>query len=151
MSDDVARERMDVRLRPSAPADIDGLAELRAEVLRADLERLGRFDEHRVRQRMRDGFRPEWTRIVVLDGLDVGSITARPDGATRWIEHFYLTPRAQGAGVGGTVLRTVLAEPVSGVTRLNVLRGSAARRLYERHGFRVDSEDEIDVFMTWSG
>jgi len=31
--------------------------------------------------------------------------------------------------------------------RLNVLRGSPARRLYERHGFTVEAEDEVDVFM----
>jgi hypothetical protein len=30
---------------------------------------------------------------------------------------------------------------------LNVLQGSAARRLYERHGFVLESEDPVDVFM----
>lgn len=30
---------------------------------------------------------------------------------------------------------------------LNVLQGSAARRLYERHGFVVEAQDPIDVFM----
>jgi len=31
--------------------------------------------------------------------------------------------------------------------RLNVLQGSRARRLYERHGFTLESEDPVDVFM----
>jgi hypothetical protein len=31
--------------------------------------------------------------------------------------------------------------------RLNVLQGSAARRLYERHGFVLETQDPIDVFM----
>ena len=31
--------------------------------------------------------------------------------------------------------------------RLNVLQASAARRLYERHGFVLESEDAVDVFM----
>ena len=31
--------------------------------------------------------------------------------------------------------------------RLNVLQGSAARRLYERHGFTVTASDPVDVFM----
>jgi hypothetical protein len=30
---------------------------------------------------------------------------------------------------------------------LNVLRGSRARRLYERHGFGVETEDPVDVLM----
>lgn len=31
--------------------------------------------------------------------------------------------------------------------RLNVPKGSVARRLYERHGFAVESEDAVDVFV----
>jgi len=31
--------------------------------------------------------------------------------------------------------------------RLNVLQGSPARRLYERHGFTLETEDPVDVFM----
>lgn len=139
---------MDVTLRPADPADIEWLVELRAAVLRADLERLGRFDDHRVRERMRAGFRPEWTRIIVVAGTDAGCITTRPDGATRWIEHFYVPASLQGRGIGSTVLRTVIAEPHDGPTRLNVLQGSAARRLYERHGFTLDSEDDVDVWLS---
>jgi len=138
---------MQIRLRPSVPSDIVWLVELRAHVLRADLERLGRYDETRVRERMRSGFRPELTRIIVVDGADAGSITVRPEGNERWIEHFYLASALQGHGVGREVLARVLAEPHDGPTRLNVLQGSPARRLYERAGFVLDSEDEIDVFL----
>jgi GNAT superfamily N-acetyltransferase len=139
---------MDLSLRPAVPADIEWLVELRADVLRADLERLGRFDEDRVRERMRAAFRPEWTRVIVIDGTDAGCITSRPADGERWIEHFYLPASVQGQGIGGSVLRIVLAEPHTGPTRLNVLRGSAARRLYERHGFILDSEDDVDLYLT---
>lgn len=139
---------MAVTLRPSVAEDIDWLVELRAEVLRTDLKRLGRYDEQRVRDRMRAAFRPEWTRIIVDSLEDVGSISTRPEGSVRWIEHFYLIAARQGRGLGGEVLRAVLAEPWAGLTRLNVLQGSPARRLYERSGFVTDSEDDVDVFMT---
>ena len=33
------------------------------------------------------------------------------------------------------------------IVRLNVLQGSAARRLYERHGFVVEAQDPIDLFL----
>ena len=68
----------------------------------------------------------------------------------RRLEHFYLGPHHQGAGIGTAVLRALLAEQdrAGVVVRLNVLRGSPARRLYERHGFTVDTEDPVDVFMT---
>ncbi len=137
-----------MELRPAKTTDIDWLVELRAQVLQADLERLGRFDSHRVRQRMRDGYRPESTRIIVVDGEDVGSIAVREEPDARWIEHFYLAPSVQSRGIGTTAVTLVLAERDPRALRLNVLQGSPARRLYERHGFTVDSEDDVDVWMT---
>ncbi|MFK4090291.1 GNAT family N-acetyltransferase [Kribbella sp. NPDC020789] len=135
------------RLRPATPADVEPLAELRAVVLRPDLERLGRYDDRRVRQRLRDGFDPSHTWIIEADGVFAGSIALRPAGDGPWLEHFYLDPSLQGRGLGSAVLRHVL-DTHDGPVRLNVLQGSPARRLYERHGFVVDSEDAVDIFMT---
>lgn len=136
-------------LRPASAADIEVIAELRAAVMRADLERLGRYDEHRVRQRLRDSFSPQHTSIIMIDRDLAGCVTVRPDEGRQWLEHFYLAPHRQGRGLGSAVLRTVLerTDAQGMAVGLNVLRGSAARRLYERHGFVVESQDPIDVFM----
>ncbi|MER6129607.1 GNAT family N-acetyltransferase [Streptomyces sp. NPDC001795] len=136
-------------LRSAVAADIEAIAELRATVMRADLERLGRYDEHRVRQRLRDSFSPQHTSIIVMDRELVGCVTIRPAEGRQWLEHFYLAPHHQGQGLGSAVLRTVLeGTDAQGMTvGLNVLQGSAARRLYERHGFVVEAQDPIDVFM----
>ncbi|MFJ8632258.1 GNAT family N-acetyltransferase [Streptomyces sp. NPDC093568] len=136
-------------LRPASATDVEAVAELRAVVLRSDLERLGRYDARRVRQRLRDGFDPDHTWVIEVDGAFAGCVALRPAEDCHWLEHFYLAPRLQGSGIGSGVLRELLgrcdrhAVPV----RLNVLRGSPARRLYERHGFRVQAEDPVDVFM----
>jgi GNAT superfamily N-acetyltransferase len=73
----------------------------------------------------------------------------RPAGDVHWLEHFYLAPPVQGSGIGGAVLRGLLegCDRRGLVVRLQVLQGSPARRLYERHGFRVETEDPVDVFM----
>lgn len=136
-------------LRPAVIEDIEVIAELRAAVMRPDLERLGRYDEHRVRQRFRDSFSAQHTSIIVVDGELAGCITIRPAEGRLWLEHFYLAPRLQGRGLGSAVLRTALEEAdTQGATvALNVLQGSDARRLYERHGFVLESEDPVDVFM----
>ncbi|MFI9757123.1 GNAT family N-acetyltransferase [Streptomyces sp. NPDC051963] len=136
-------------LRPAQPADVEAIAELRATVMRTDLERLGRFDEHRVRQRLRDSFSPQHTSIIVAEGAFAGCVTVRPADDGRWLEHFYLAPGLQGRGLGSAVLRTLLEQIDADrmLVRLNVLRGSAARRLYERHGFTVETQDPIDVYM----
>ena len=136
-------------LRPAVAADVDVIAELRATVLRADLERLGRFDERRVRQRLRDSFSAPHTSIVMVGDEFAGSVAVRPADGRHRLEHFYLVPDHQGRGLGSAVLRTVLArtDALRVTVGLNVLRGSAARRLYERHGFVVEAEDPVDVFM----
>jgi GNAT superfamily N-acetyltransferase len=136
-------------LRAAGADDVEVIAELRAVVMRPDLERLGRFDEHRVRQRLRDAFSPQHTEVILAEGTFAGCVTVRPDGDGRWLEHFYLAPALQGRGLGSTVLRTLLRRTdAEGVpVRLNVLQGSSAQRLYERHGFTVDTEDPVDVFM----
>ncbi|MFF0339535.1 GNAT family N-acetyltransferase [Kribbella sp. NPDC004875] len=137
---------MNWTLRPATAADLEDLVEIRAVVMRPDLERLGRYDAVRVRQRMRDAFVPEHTRIIEVDGELAGSITLRPADDRQWLEHFYLAPAHQGRGLGTAVLTSVL-ESADATVGLNVLQGSPARTLYERHGFVVESEDPVDVFM----
>lgn len=136
-------------LRSAVAADIEVIAELRATVMRADLERLGRYDEHRVRQRLRDSFSTQHTSVIMIDRELAGCVTVRPAGGRQRLEHFYLAPHRHGRGLGSAVLRTVLDRTdAHGMTVvLNVLQGSAARRLYERHGFAVEAQDPIDVFM----
>ena len=136
-------------LRSAEPADLEAIVELRAVVMRPDLVRLGRFDEHRVRQRLRDGYSPQHTSVIVVDGAFAGSVAVRPAEDGRWLEHFYLAPELQGRGLGSAVLRTLLqdSDAEGAVVRLNVLQGSPAQRLYERHGFAVESQDPVDVFM----
>jgi GNAT superfamily N-acetyltransferase len=140
---------MEWAMRPAELADVDAIAELRAVVMRPDLERLGRFDEHRVRQRLRDSFSPQHTSVILADGAFGGCVTLRPAEDGQWLEHFYLAPGIQGRGLGSAVLRTLLDRTdADGVlVRLNVLLGSAARRLYERHGFAVEVQDPIDIYM----
>ncbi|UVJ39280.1 GNAT family N-acetyltransferase [Arthrobacter sp. CJ23] len=134
--------------RPALPDDAAWIAELRAVVMRPDLERLGRWDPVRVRERFLASFQPEHSLVIVVDGRDAGLIAARPEEDATWIEHFYLGPEFQGRGIGAAALRHAMATTQDGRPfRLNVLQGSAARRLYERHGFVLESEDPVDVFM----
>jgi len=137
------------RIRAASAADVEPVAELRAVVMRADLERLGRFDEQRVRQRFRDAFVAAHTQVIEVDGVFAGCVALRPAEDAHWLEHFYLAPHLHGRGTGSAVLRHLLdpCDRDGRRVRLNVLQGSPARRLYERHGFTLESEDAVDVFM----
>ncbi|MFD8754277.1 GNAT family N-acetyltransferase [Kitasatospora sp. NPDC059577] len=137
-------------LVPAASDDLARITDLKDQVMRADLERLGRWDPDRSRRRVADAFSTRWTSVLLVEGAFAGSVTVRPDGkGGRHLELFYLAPHLQGRGLGTAVLRRLLAdadaarEPV----RLTVLRGSAARRFYERHGFTVVDEDPVDVHL----
>jgi len=139
----------DWEMRPASVADVEAVAELRAVVMRPDLERLGRYDEQRVRQRLRDEFAPAHTWVIEVGGAFAGCVALRPAADAHWLQHFYLAPHLQGSGVGAAVLRGLLeqCDRDGAVVRLNVLQGSPARRLYERYGFTVETEDPVDVFM----
>lgn len=139
-----------VTYRQSENYDVETIANLRAIVLRNDLTRLGRFDEEKVRQRFRNAFDPVHTWIIEVDSSLVGCIAFKPTLDGYLLEHFYIHPNYQGKGVGSQVLKNMLEQKhVKGKrVTLNVLQGSSARRLYERFGFKVESEDLIDVYMS---
>ncbi|NUS04034.1 MAG: GNAT family N-acetyltransferase, partial [Nonomuraea sp.] len=60
-----------------------------------------------------------------------------------------LDPDLKGRGIGSAVLGLLMerCDREQAAVRLQVLRGSPARRLYERHGFTAETEDEVDVYM----
>src|SRR6476659_10647899 len=82
-------------LRPSLPSDASWIAELRAQVMRPDLERLGRWDPVHVRERFVTGFHPAHTFVIEVEASAVGVIAVRPESDEKWIEHFYLAPEYQ--------------------------------------------------------
>jgi hypothetical protein len=90
---------MNWRLRPATPTDLEDLVEIRAVVMRPDLERLGRYDAHRVRQRLRDSYVPEHTRILEVGGELAGSIAVRPTIGGGWSTSTW--PRAIRAKASG--------------------------------------------------
>jgi GNAT superfamily N-acetyltransferase len=141
-------------LRAAGAADIESIADLRAVVMRPDLERFGRYDEIRVRQRFRDGFSPGHTMVIEYEGELAGCVTLRPDtlrpdGDGLVLEHFMIDTRLQGRGIGAGVLAALLerADDQGLPVRLTVFKGSAARRIYDRHGFVPESEDAVDDFL----
>jgi GNAT superfamily N-acetyltransferase len=140
---------VDWNTRPASVADVEAVAELRAVVLRDDLERLGRYDEKRVRQRLRDGFDPAHSWVIEVGGAFAGCVALRQADDAHWLEHFYLARHLQGMGIGSGVLRELLerCDRNGTVVWLNVLQGSPARQLYERHGFTLETEDAVDIFM----
>ena len=133
---------------PVIEADFEMLLALRLDVMRESLERIGRFDLQRARERFRTTFRPRDTRRIRVGDAAAGCVAlwAEPDDALR-VEHFYLSPGYQGRGLGSAVLRRLFDEATSNIRRFRVgaLRDSAANRFYQRHGFVKTHEGKWDI------
>lgn len=137
-----------IRFVPASEDDFERLLDLRIRVMREHLEKLGRYDPERARQRFRSGFQPEHMRLIEVDGAFAGCVTLKRRGDHFEIEHFYLEPVRQSRGLGAEVIGRLLAEADSAglPIRLGVLKQSPAIRFYERHGFVRTHADEWDIF-----
>ena len=125
-------------------ADAEALATLRVAAMRESLERIGRFDPQRARDRFLAGFEPAHTRHVLVDGRRVGLVVVRPRGDGLLLDHLYVLPTEQGRGVGAAVMADLLADADARrlSVRVGALRESAANRFYLLHGFeRVDTTE----------
>src|SRR5690349_18809771 len=97
-------------LTPVIASDAEALAALRVEAMRESLERVGRFDPARARERFLSGFMPEHTRHIEMNGDRVGFCVVKPHGGELQLDHLYVHPRRQGEGIGAAVLALLFDE-----------------------------------------
>lgn len=105
------------------------------------------------KERLRVQFRAEVAlancRIIRVGGRDAGYISVIEGRSQRYIDAFAILPNYQRHGIGGAVMRSVLAETDDRPLRLSVLRTNRARELYLRLGFRVIAIDRVREVMEW--
>jgi len=137
-----------VSLQPVHADESEELVRLRIEAMRDSLERIGRFDATRARERFLSSFVPEHTSHIVLDGERVGFLAVKTTADGLSLEHLYVRPEHQGRGIGASVLRILFAEADSKALPLRVgaLRDSDSNRFYQRHGFVRVGESEWDIY-----
>ena len=136
-----------IELQPVAAPDAEALVLLRIEAMRESLQRIGRFDPQRARERFLGGFAPEHTWHIVVRGQRVGFVVLRPYQGELLLDHLYLHPDHQGQGVGSFVLQQVFAQADAAdlPLRVGALRESDANRFYLRHGFQPVGQSEWDL------
>ena len=126
--------------------DADALVAIRIAAMRESLERLGRFDPQRARERFLSAFDPACTRHIVVDGRRAGFVVARERDGGLLLDHLYLLPAEQGRGIGAAVMAWLLADAdARGLAmRVGALRESAANRFYQRLGFVHERKSDWD-------
>ena len=96
-----------------------------------------------------DLWRPDDTRVIVLDGVDVGWVEVRQTGEEIFLKQLYVAPAYQRRGIGTHGVLQLLAEWTGIATSmaLFVLKNNPAVRFYERLGFSVVRETPTKFMM----
>ena len=136
-----------IELQAAGGHDFESLLALRLRAMRPSLQRLGRYDEQRARERLTAGFDPDYTQHIVQDGRRLGFVVLKPLSHALRLEHLYVEPGAQGLGIGGQVLGWVCAQAdrMQLPVEVCVLKHSDALRLYQRHGFVITGDGPWDL------
>jgi GNAT superfamily N-acetyltransferase len=135
-------------LHPTTPADLETLLDIRLAAMRESLERIGRFDPQRARERLIASYDPATCEFIVADGIRVGFLQMQPQQNHWYLAHFYIVPEHQGQGIGAAILDILFARADAQAMpiKLAALRGSDSNRFYQRHGFEPVEESEWDIY-----
>lgn len=138
-------------LRPVTDADYDFLYQLHVASMRSSVEATWGWDDAFQEEHFRTRWAPSNRQIIVVDDVDVGTITLEMSPTECFLGLIEIHPEHQGRGIGSTIIRDILANahrrklPVG----LHVLKANPkARRLYERLGFQITEEREERYVMT---
>ena len=134
-------------LRPATEAVFEAVLALSIRAMREHLERIGRFDPARRRDRMRRQFDAGIVHVIEQDSAMAGCIGIEDRGAAVEIHSLFLDTHAQRHGLGEAVFRAILAAHPGRPFRIEVLKQSPARRFWERLGFVQYGEADNDWLM----
>lgn len=141
-------------LRRATPDDLPALARLHRRTVRTSLPFLPELhtpdEDARFFAEVLSARNAIW--LAEHDGAAIGYVAFRAD----WIDHLFVDPDHQGAGIGDALLALALREPAQ-VRLWTFQRNQRARRFYERRGFRLvlltdgadNEEKEPDALYEW--
>ena len=150
---------MAISLRPAHPKDQDFLFQLYASTRQAEFAALG-WDSAQLEPLLRMQFSAQqrWyetaygqaeQQIVMLGEAPIGRIIVHRAADATTLVDISLLPAHRGGGIGGGLIRDLIAECSQARVRLRlqVLKTNPAAHLYQRLGFIKTGEDGMYVQM----
>lgn len=145
---DASERALQIDLVQACADDAEELVALRILAMRESLERIGRFDPQRARDRFLSSFLPRYTRHILVDGRRIGFVAVKPLEKEWLLDHLYIHPAYQKTGIGSQVLARLFSEAdAEGLDiKVGALKESDSNRFYLRHGFSLTEEGEWDNY-----
>jgi ribosomal protein S18 acetylase RimI-like enzyme len=140
------QSRLDLQFRAATAEDLEALVAIRIAAMRQSLEKVGRFDPVRARERLTKDFRTENTRCFIFHHTLVGFIISNKDNDEITIHHLYVLPEFQNRGIGRMALDEIIKQGKREKLdiRLITLKESRANNFYLKNGFKYLSSIEFD-------
>jgi putative acetyltransferase len=144
-----------VEIEPATAANAGALAATFGEARSAAMPWLPRLHTEAEDRRYFEGVVRECEVLVVRrDGQAIAFIALKDDT----VEHLYVRPEAQRAGIGSALLQAAKSRSPSGLRLWTFQRNQGARAFYARHGFAElqltdgsgNEEREPDVLLAWT-
>ena len=140
---------MAVSLRPADPSDLAFAQRLYYAEMRWIVERLFGWDDATEDVKFARQFVVDETRIITLDGRDIGWLQSAVETDQIFLKQIYVTGEFQRRGIGTQIMQRLFEEadrhgkPVT----LGVVKINPALALYQRLGFRTTHEDQYKFYM----
>jgi ribosomal protein S18 acetylase RimI-like enzyme len=152
---------VDVSFRPELPEDEAFLAKLYASTRAGEMALTG-WDPAQQEAFLRQQFQFQTThyrkhygdasfRIILRNDAPIGRLYVHFGAQEIRLMDIALLPEHRGAGLGGSILENLLREAaqLGKTVTLHVERFNPALRLYQRLGFRVIEDQQINFYMEW--
>jgi ribosomal protein S18 acetylase RimI-like enzyme len=93
-------------------------------------------------------WRPDDTKIITLEGEDIGWVEFRWTGDELFLKQLYIAPKHQRQGIGSQIVWLLNEQARTAKSMaLFVLKNNNAFRFYQRHGFKVIHETHSTLVM----
>ena len=152
---------VDVSFRPELPEDEAFLEKLYASTRAGEMALTG-WDAVQQEAFLRQQFQFQTThyrkhygdasfRIILRNDAPIGRLYVHFGAQEIRLMDIALLPEHRGAGLGGSILENLLREAaqLGKTVTLHVERFNPALRLYQRLGFRVIEDQQINFYMEW--
>jgi ribosomal protein S18 acetylase RimI-like enzyme len=152
---------IDVNFRPELPEDEAFLAKLYATTRAGEMALTG-WDAAQQEAFLCQQFQFQTThyrkhygdasfRIILRDDAPIGRLYVHFGAQEIRLMDIALLPEHRGAGLGSSILENLLREAaqLGKPVTLHVERFNPALRLYQRLGFRVIEDQQINLYMEW--